>query len=105
MTSRKIFGTDGIRGTANAWPVTPEMAMRLGMAAATYFRKSDPRQRCTEGSRIRSRVAPACNPARSREVTVEVKVMCPVQMGLGIGTLAGLGIPEQEPAVGNYRRP
>lgn len=42
--SRNIFGTDGIRGTANAWPVTPEMAMRLGMAAATYFRKSDPRR-------------------------------------------------------------
>ena len=44
MTARKIFGTDGVRGTANAWPVTPEMAMRLGMAAATYFRKSDPRR-------------------------------------------------------------
>jgi phosphoglucosamine mutase len=44
MTARKIFGTDGIRGAANAWPVTPEMAMRLGMAAATYFRKSDPRR-------------------------------------------------------------
>ena len=44
MTARKFFGTDGIRGTANAWPVTPEMAMRLGMAAATHFRKSDPRR-------------------------------------------------------------
>ena len=44
MTVRKFFGTDGIRGTANAWPVTPEIAMRLGMAAATYFRKSDPRR-------------------------------------------------------------
>jgi phosphoglucosamine mutase len=44
MTTRKIFGTDGIRGTANSWPVTPEMAMRLGMAAATYFRRSDPRR-------------------------------------------------------------
>jgi phosphoglucosamine mutase len=44
MTGRKIFGTDGVRGTANSWPVTPEMAMRLGMAAATYFRKSDPRR-------------------------------------------------------------
>jgi phosphoglucosamine mutase len=42
MTARKFFGTDGIRGTANSWPVTPEIAMRLGMAAATYFRKSDP---------------------------------------------------------------
>src|SRR5689334_4457242 len=44
MTSRKIFGTDGVRGQANAWPVTPEMAMRLGMAAATYFRKANPRR-------------------------------------------------------------
>ncbi len=44
MTARKFFGTDGIRGTANSWPVTPEMAMRLGMAAATHFRKSDPRR-------------------------------------------------------------
>ena len=44
MTARKIFGTDGIRGTANSWPVTPEMAMRVGMAAATYFRRSDPRR-------------------------------------------------------------
>src|ERR1043165_3750082 len=44
MTSRKIFGTDGVRGQANAWPVTPEMAMRLGMAAATYFRQANPRR-------------------------------------------------------------
>jgi phosphoglucosamine mutase len=44
MTARKFFGTDGIRGTANSWPVTPEIAMRLGMAAATHFRKSDPRR-------------------------------------------------------------
>ncbi|HEY7797474.1 MAG TPA: phosphoglucosamine mutase [Hyphomonadaceae bacterium] len=44
MAARKIFGTDGIRGMANSWPVTPEMAMRLGMAAATYFRRSDPRR-------------------------------------------------------------
>ncbi|MBI1339767.1 phosphoglucosamine mutase [bacterium] len=44
MTARKIFGTDGVRGTANRFPVTPEMAMRLGMAAATYFRRSDPRR-------------------------------------------------------------
>ncbi|MEZ5937895.1 MAG: phosphoglucosamine mutase [Hyphomonadaceae bacterium] len=42
MAARKIFGTDGIRGAANSWPVTPEMAMRLGMAAATYFRRSQP---------------------------------------------------------------
>jgi phosphoglucosamine mutase len=44
MTARKIFGTDGIRGVANAGNVTPEMAMRLGMAAATYFRRAEDRR-------------------------------------------------------------
>ena len=35
--ARKYFGTDGIRGTANKAPMTPEIAMRLGMAAGRYF--------------------------------------------------------------------
>jgi phosphoglucosamine mutase len=35
---RKLFGTDGIRGVANTDPMTPEMAMRLGMAIAIRFR-------------------------------------------------------------------
>lgn len=30
--SRKIFGTDGIRGKANLWPMTPELALQLGKA-------------------------------------------------------------------------
>ena len=29
-----LFGTDGIRGTANEWPITPEVAMRVGRAVA-----------------------------------------------------------------------
>jgi len=35
--SRKLFGTDGIRGTANADPMTAEVAMKLGMAAGRHF--------------------------------------------------------------------
>ena len=35
--SRKLFGTDGIRGRANLHPMTPEIAMRLGMAVAAHF--------------------------------------------------------------------
>jgi phosphoglucosamine mutase len=35
--SRKYFGTDGIRGRANAWPMTAEIAMRLGTAAGRHF--------------------------------------------------------------------
>ena len=42
--SRKYFGTDGIRGTANLPPMTPEIAMRLGMAAGKYFRRGGSRR-------------------------------------------------------------
>lgn len=34
---RKLFGTDGIRGKANVPPMTPDVAMRLGMAVASHF--------------------------------------------------------------------
>jgi len=37
--SRKFFGTDGVRGTANTHPMTAEMALRLGAAAGRYFRR------------------------------------------------------------------
>lgn len=35
---RKLFGTDGIRGLANEYPVTPEVAFRLGKAGAMIFK-------------------------------------------------------------------
>src|SRR5947199_3918478 len=37
MTKQKIFGTDGVRGTANIEPVTAETALKLGRAAAHVF--------------------------------------------------------------------
>lgn len=37
--TRKIFGTDGIRGTANTYPMTADMALRVGAAAGRHFRK------------------------------------------------------------------
>ena len=45
MTTRKYFGTDGIRGTANRFPMTAEIAQRLGMAAGHYFTKGGHRHR------------------------------------------------------------
>ena len=30
----KLFGTDGIRGVANEWPLTPEFITRIGSAIA-----------------------------------------------------------------------
>ncbi len=38
--SRKLFGTDGVRGTANTHPMTAEMALRLGAAAGAWFRET-----------------------------------------------------------------
>ena len=35
---RKLFGTDGVRGRANSYPMTAEMALKLGAAAGRYFR-------------------------------------------------------------------
>jgi phosphoglucosamine mutase len=37
--TRKLFGTDGVRGRANSYPMTAEMALRLGAAAGRYFRR------------------------------------------------------------------
>lgn len=37
MHNQKLFGTDGVRGTANLDPVTAELALRLGRAAAHVF--------------------------------------------------------------------
>jgi phosphoglucosamine mutase len=34
----KLFGTDGVRGTANLWPMTAEIALQLGQAVAHVFR-------------------------------------------------------------------
>ncbi|WP_170788473.1 phosphoglucosamine mutase [Ruegeria lacuscaerulensis] len=36
---RKLFGTDGVRGTANTHPITAEMALRMGAAVGRYFRR------------------------------------------------------------------
>ena len=41
--SRKLFGTDGVRGEANSGNMTAEMALKLGAAAGRYFRQDDSR--------------------------------------------------------------
>lgn len=45
MSTRKYFGTDGIRGTANHFPMTADIALALGMAAGHYFTKGGHRHR------------------------------------------------------------
>jgi phosphoglucosamine mutase len=42
---KKIFGTDGVRGTANVEPVTAETALKLGRAAAHVFKNLEAQSR------------------------------------------------------------
>jgi len=39
---RKLFGTDGVRGVANTYPITTEIAMQLGRAIAFLVKKNVP---------------------------------------------------------------
>ena len=50
---RKYFGTDGIRGTANSWPMTAETALRVGMAAGSQFKRGAHRHRVVIGKDTR----------------------------------------------------
>jgi phosphoglucosamine mutase len=50
---RKLFGTDGVRGVANQDPMTSEMALRIGRAAAYVFRDSSRRHRIVIGKDTR----------------------------------------------------
>ncbi len=49
----KLFGTDGVRGTANTWPMTADMALRLGAAAGRHFRKDKNEHRVVIGKDTR----------------------------------------------------
>jgi phosphoglucosamine mutase len=37
----KLFGTDGIRGIANQYPITAEMAIKIGQVAAQVFSRDN----------------------------------------------------------------
>lgn len=50
---RKFFGTDGIRGQANAYPMTAEMALKVGMAAGLVFKNGGHRHRVVIGKDTR----------------------------------------------------
>lgn len=51
--SRRYFGTDGIRGQANKAPMTPDLAMRVGIAVGNLFRRGDHRHRVVIGKDTR----------------------------------------------------
>ncbi|MBD8556654.1 phosphoglucosamine mutase [Rhizobium sp. CFBP 8762] len=50
---RRYFGTDGIRGQSNVFPMTPDLAMRVGIAVGTILRRGSHRHRVVIGKDTR----------------------------------------------------
>ncbi|MEX0644926.1 MAG: phosphoglucosamine mutase, partial [Parvularculaceae bacterium] len=50
---RRIFGTDGVRGLANAGAMTPDELLRLGLAAGRVFKNGHHRHRVVIGKDTR----------------------------------------------------
>ena len=53
MAKRTLFGTDGVRGTANREPMTADLALKLGMAAGHTFTRGDHRHTVVIGKDTR----------------------------------------------------
>jgi phosphoglucosamine mutase len=51
--SRNYFGTDGIRGKANSWPMDVATVLRVGAAAGTKYRRGSHRHRVVIGKDTR----------------------------------------------------
>jgi phosphoglucosamine mutase len=51
--ARNFFGTDGIRGSANSYPMTSEVALKVGMAAGKLFTNGSYRHRVVIGKDTR----------------------------------------------------
>lgn len=49
----RLFGTDGLRGRVNEYPMTPEIALRLGLAAGQYFHNGSKRNKVIIGKDTR----------------------------------------------------
>lgn len=50
---RKLFGTDGIRGEANVWPMTAETMTKVAAAAGRHFTRGEHRHRVIIGKDTR----------------------------------------------------
>ena len=88
--TRKLFGTDGVRGRANQHPMTAETALKLGMAAGRYFRNGEAPHRAVIGK-----------DTRLSGYMIETALMSGfVSMGMDVYTLG----PVPTPAVGMLTR-
>ncbi|MCP1334900.1 phosphoglucosamine mutase [Futiania mangrovi] len=78
--SRRYFGTDGIRGTANKAPMTAEIALRVGLAAGKMFTTGAHRHRVVIGkdTRLSGYMVEAALMAGFVSVGMDVMLLGPV---------------------------
>ena len=57
MAKKQIFGTDGIRTTANIYPLTPESAVSIGKAIMAWFQKKNPAKKITAAIGMDTRIS------------------------------------------------
>lgn len=50
---KALFGTDGVRGVANEYPMTSEMVVKIGRAVACFFQKKNTRSKIIVGKDTR----------------------------------------------------
>lgn len=77
---QKYFGTDGIRGLANKYPMTPDLALKVGMAAGAVFRRGNHRHRVVIGkdTRLSGYMIEAALTAGFTSVGVDVFLLGPI---------------------------
>ncbi|MBI9111315.1 phosphoglucosamine mutase [Maridesulfovibrio ferrireducens] len=51
--SKRLFGTDGLRGQVNIFPMTPDIALKLGLACGHFFRNGKQRHKVIIGKDTR----------------------------------------------------
>lgn len=89
LPSKRLFGTDGVRGTAGLFPITPEIILKLGQALGHVLRKKGdvPKVVIGKDTRLSGYMVEQCLSAGLNSMGVYVQLVGPLPTP-GIGFLA-----------------
>lgn len=89
-SKKRLFGTDGVRGTAGVFPITPAIVLKLGQALGHVLRKKDnemPKVVIGKDTRLSGYMVEQCLSAGLNSMGVSVQLVGPLPTP-GIGFLA-----------------
>lgn len=89
VSGKKLFGTDGVRGTAGQFPITPDVIVKLGQALGFVLRKKEESPKVVIGkdTRLSGYMVEQCLAAGLNSMGVHVQLVGPLPTP-GIGFLA-----------------